>query len=452
MIFINFPPKIMQVWWILCILFFSTHGAILNIVDYGAIADDDKESTCFHNAGVMNKTLSSLKPGDTLLVPGNQMFWLMGGIYGKGIKDAVIQIDGTLKFWTPNIFNTETVWPRDGDGNVKECIFFEELENVTFTSSSKGTIDGNGHGWWGVVKYLLIKGNRPRLLHIYNSQNLVVEKLLLKDSPRFTFYAKDVSDLVVRYTDISARRTNTSYHDLFDLTAFNTDGFDVSGRNVHIHDCNVWNDDDCIAVKPQTGTSLRSNCSENMLFERMNASGVGLSIGSVGTSGSHTCVRNITFRDSIMPNSFKGIYIKSNPGGEPGQSPPDTGEITDITYQNITINNPTQWAIWIGPQQAAFEGACSLLWPEDPLSKCPIPPLVKWTNILLKDITINNPKMSPGVILGNSTNPMKNVVFDNVVVNNPGKNPWGDKFYACSGVQGIATGNTNPVPPCFKQQ
>ena len=36
---------------------------------------------------------------------------------------------------------------------------------------------------------------------------------------------------------------------MIDITAFNTDGFDVTGRNVWIHDCVVWNQDDCIAVK-----------------------------------------------------------------------------------------------------------------------------------------------------------------------------------------------------------
>ena len=131
----------MQTWWIACFFFITTHGAIINILDYGAVVNDDKESTCFHNAGVMNKTLSSLKPGDTLLVPDNVIVWLMGGIYARGIKDAIIQIDGTLKFWKPDIFNIEKVWPRDDNGNVKECLFFEELQNVTFTSSKKAVID-----------------------------------------------------------------------------------------------------------------------------------------------------------------------------------------------------------------------------------------------------------------------------------------------------------------------
>ena len=50
----------------------------------------------------------------------------------------------------------------------------------------------------------------------------------------------------------SARRTNEDHHGLIDLTAFNTDGFDVTGRNVWIHDCTIWNQDDCIAVKVMT--------------------------------------------------------------------------------------------------------------------------------------------------------------------------------------------------------
>ena len=53
-------------------------------------------------------------------------------------------------------------------------------------------------------------------------------------------------------------------------------------------------------------------------------------------------------------------------------------------------------------------------------------------------------------MVGSSQNPMKNILFDNVVVKNPGLRPWGDKYYACSNIEGIARGDTQPVPPCFK--
>ncbi|CAF1056545.1 unnamed protein product [Didymodactylos carnosus] len=271
-----------------------------------------------------------------------------------GLSYVTIQIEGILKF-SDNFLE----WPRDPHTHqVRDCFYFEQLNHVTLTSSqstgNKGLIDASGNRWWGLVEYLLIRDNRPRLLLIYNSTNLLIENLLLKNSPKWTFYAKDVANLEIRYTDVDARRRpDVHWHDLNELTAFNTDGFDVSGTNVWIHDCNIWNDDDCIAVKQQDSNSIQSSCSENMLFERINASGVGLTIGSIGPFEAHSCVRNITFRNCTMYNTFKGFYLKSRPGEEG-----HTGEISDVLYENIQINNVSQWSIWIGPQQAGFKGAC----------------------------------------------------------------------------------------------
>lgn len=43
-----------------------------------------------------------------------------------------------------------------------------------------------------------------------------------------------------------------------------------------------------------------------------------------------------------MHNTYKGIYMKFRAGDNPGL-------IEDVLYENITIDNPEQWAIWIGP-------------------------------------------------------------------------------------------------------
>jgi hypothetical protein len=50
------------------------------------------------------------------------------------------------------------------------------------------------------------------------------------------------------------------------------DGFDVSGRNVWIHDSSVWNQDDCFCVK---------DASENVLIENVVASGLGTFIDTI---------------------------------------------------------------------------------------------------------------------------------------------------------------------------
>jgi len=182
-----------------------------------------------------------------------------------------------------------------------------------------------------------------------------------------------------------------------------------------------------------------------MLFERITASGLGLTIGSIAAE----TVRNITFRDCYMFRTYKGIYLKFRALNAPGL-------IEDITYENIVMDSPEQWAIWIGPAQQAdsinFCGAhpCSLCWPRIPWTKCNVPELGQYVNITLRNITINNPKWSPGVLLGSHKFPMTGVVFEDVVVNNPGSYPWKDYYYKCENVEGIAIGRTWPVPPCFK--
>ena len=79
-----------------------------------------------------------------------------------------------------------------------------------------------------------------------------------------------------------------------------------------------------------------------MLFERITASGVGLTIGSIGSSN----VNNITFRDCYMPHSWKGIYMKFR-GGDSSKG----GRISNVLYENIYMEAPEQFAIWIGPAQ-----------------------------------------------------------------------------------------------------
>jgi len=354
----------------------------------------------------------------------------MGGIKAKNLKSVIIQIDGTLIF-SDNIKQ----WPTDANGNVLECLQFDNIENVTFTSSGKGLLDGSGRVWWGAIGYLKYAENRPRLMNIANSKKLLVEHLIFKNSPYWTFWAHGIEDLEVRYSEISARITEEDHHTIKDLTAWNTDGFDVTGKNVWIHDSSVWNQDDCFCVK---------DGSENMLFENINASGVGLTIGSI--SGS--TVRNITFRNVHMHHTYKGIYMKFRAGDKPGL-------IADVLYENIYMEAPEQWPIWIGPAQQSDSKdlcaahPCSICWPVDPFAKCFMPAAGKYENITLRNITINNPKKI-GVIMANSTNPMNNVVFDGVKFTGIGKK---DNYFRCENVVGgVAKGDTWPVPSCFKDK
>ncbi len=51
--------------------------------------------------------------------------------------------------------------------------------------------------------------------------------------------------------------------------------------------------------------------------------------------------------------------------------------------------------------------------------------------------------------MGNSTNPIQGITFDNVNVKWAGLVPYGLKYYHCENViDGVASGS-NVVPPCF---
>ena len=152
-------------------------------------------------------------------------------------------------------------WPRDSNGHVHECFDFKNFENVTFTSSGMALWDGKGATWWGIpgIGYLQRQENRPRMITVSGSKNILFENIIMKNPPYWTFWVNSVDGLEVRNSHIDARRTSADSHGVIDITAFNTDGFDVTGKNVWIHDCTVWNQDDCIAVSPELSDSTNCN-------------------------------------------------------------------------------------------------------------------------------------------------------------------------------------------------
>lgn len=400
-------------------------GQTLNILtNFGAIPNDPSLTTARKNVQILSDLLNNNATGNTIYFPADTTFYLWGGIEVKTMKNAVIRIDSKLKFTNDDIDD----WPyipaeyekNASTADLMSCFSFGKLSNVTFTSTKstkgvtdRGIIDGGGPAWWGIplFGYIARATLRPHLFHIGQGVNVTIENLVFKDSPRWTMVIRGQAGLLIRHCSIVARRTESDGHGLIDMSAFNTDGFDVSGHDIHIHDCDIWNQDDCIAVKDEQKGSY------NMLFERINASGTGLVIGSIGNSQ----VRNITFRDSYLHRSFKGIFMKFR-----AATPQKPGLISDVLYENIIIDSAEQWPIWIGPAQQAISGnpctasPCSLCWPIVPGAHCEAISPSTFVNITLRNITINNLVTSAGVVLGDSKNgfPIDGITFDSVKINN----------------------------------
>ena len=70
-------------------------------------------------------------------------------------------------------------------------------------------------------------------------------------------------------------------------------------------------------------------------------------------------------------------------------------------------------------------------------------------NLVLRNITITKPKLSPGVIIGSLDNPI-GVTFDGVrFIDPPDDGAFGKAYFHAVGVNGVAMGGTWPVPPGF---
>jgi hypothetical protein len=123
----------------------------------------------------LNASCESLAPGDTLLFP-NKTYHFMGGVVCAGIRDVIIMLDGTLKLsGDTKAYPTGTAkdkkMPRD-------ALLFQNIKNVTITSSGTGTFDGNGEKWWGIIKYLEHTNYRPIFVHFDNASELLLENIL----------------------------------------------------------------------------------------------------------------------------------------------------------------------------------------------------------------------------------------------------------------------------------
>jgi polygalacturonase len=181
----------------------------------------------------------------------------------------------------------------------------------------------------------------------------------------------------------------------------------------------ITNDDDAIAVKPSHKTDSISPCSEHIIARDITVvRGVGMTIGSVPPSDNYACVRDVHFSNVTFHHPYKAIYVKTNPGTTTSMLPGSGGEISNITYTDITIHNPLWWNIYIGPQQQKQpdgSGPGCILYPlGGGDATCATQPLITVKNIELHNVTTYGSLFPPGIIRCDPTWPCTGFVWDNV--------------------------------------
>jgi polygalacturonase len=253
------------------------------------------------------------------------------------------------------------------------------------------------------------------MFYFENLRHSKIERLQLFDAPRFNVDAYSVFDFVVRNmtiwvnTELQKKISGASTN--IPMFPFNTDGIDVHGRLIHVHDINISNFDDAVAVKSSSMEDV-FQCTENVLIERISVFlGVGLSIGSVPPTVSLRCVRNVTFRHINAVEPLKFIYIKTGESSSEDNSNNGAALIENITYENMKATSPVFWPIYLGPQQQSEPDGTGQGWIQVPTN-----PDVTIRNIVFRNITVINNRLRAGVLRCNSTNPCTGIVFSNVIV------------------------------------
>ncbi|KAK3240809.1 hypothetical protein CYMTET_49382 [Cymbomonas tetramitiformis] len=322
--------------------------------DSGLLKCND-DATPIENTRLMNSILTQLAPGDTLVVPPG-VYCMGAGVIAYRLRHVVVDINGELYF-----SQGMKEWPKNANDYLIAMNFFG-LTNVTFTSTTrKGLVKASGCTKWYAERLAHGGGEGGNtLFHIgpdvnltYASSEILIEHLSFEDGPDWQTYLEKITNVVVRHVSvkITCLPVIGTVTEIINALALNTDGIDVWGSNVHIHDVDIVNGDDCICVKGNAdGSGIMS---ENWLVENSSATGEGLSIGTMW-SGNFT-TRNVTFRNIEMPHTRKGIYIKVDTEGN---------VVEDVLYQNITLLGSTlQFPVMIGPIHQFTDQRCAWSWP-----------------------------------------------------------------------------------------
>jgi len=233
------------------------------------------------------------------------------------------------------------------------------------------------------------------LIVLTGCQNLHVENITLRDSPKFHLVPTDCDGVVISNVTITAPEH-----------AANTDAIDPSVcRNVLITKCRIDVGDDNVAIKSGRKVEGREFGCENVtVTDCAFLHGHGMSIGSETAGG----VRNVVVRNCAFEGTENGIRIKSQRGRG--------GVVENVSISDITMKDVdpaitlTCYYMYNSAGDRVQKSA-----PEHDTAQ----PVDERTPVL-RNIQIKNlqatTKRGAGIIQGLPESQITNVVFENVSI------------------------------------
>lgn len=324
--------------------------------------------------------------GTVLLTPGT---YLSGPIVLK--SDITLKLKkGATLLGSPNFKDYPEITEFRAPGR-QALVSATHATDVSIIG--KGTIDGNGSGWWEAAHKVHNAGamgsqfTRPRLVVFDHCKHVLMDGVTVENSPMWQIVPYYSSDVTIRNVRILAPQHSP-----------NTDAIDpFSSTHVLIENVFANVGDDDVAIKsgmPKSSDNAPSQfiTIKNCIFVH----GHGLSIGSEIAGGAqHIYASNITFN-----GTDNGIRIKANR---------DRGhDVSDIVFKNISMKDVKNALI------------ISEFYPRvNPPTPDPAAPVTRLTphfhDITIENMTATGSK-NAGAIAGLPEAPIRDVVLDHVTI------------------------------------
>ena len=291
-----------------------TRPAFFNVQDHNAIGDG-----LTSNTHAIQETIdaASRAGGGTVIVPAGQ--YVTGSLF---LHDNItLQVDaGATLLGSKKVNDYPLIMLRwEGITQLSHAALItgEGLRNIAVTG--RGTIDGRGRYWWVMHRAKTLAHPRPRLISFSNCTNVLIEDLMLVDSPAWTIHPVRCENVTVTKVTIINPPDSP-----------NTDGINPdSCRNVHISNCHIDVGDDCITLKAgieHESPELRAPCENVTISDCTMVHGHGGVVIGSEMSGD---VRNVVISNCVFVGTDRGIRMKSRRGRG--------GIIEDIRATNIVM-------------------------------------------------------------------------------------------------------------------
>ena len=314
------------------------------ITDYGAIGDGHTLCT-----DAIRKAIAacSAAGGGHVIIPAGR--WLTDPIELLSNVDLHLEKDADVRFdpdhsGYPTLgANAEAVMPpvyslnqenialtgegtMDGAGETWRPVKKEKQTSEQWRQllSSGGVLSPDGKIWWPDKEDMEHPNRRPVMVSFVKCKRILLQGVLLRNSPKFVFYPGRCTDLTLDHVKI--------YNDWW---AQNGDGIDISAcKRVMIYACTVNAGDDGICMK-SSGASPDGPALEDIIIAGctvLRGHG-GFVIGSNTDGGMH----DIFVSDCTFSGTDIGLRFKSNMGRG--------GLVDDIFVSDIAMQHIVKEAV-----------------------------------------------------------------------------------------------------------